>query len=135
MLLALLFHLPSEVEAAICVAGNEANRFHERSPDPLPYGRNVRDPDVDELTGMELTGQLLRMSSIDRQDSRHYRFRVSDDLVFDDIRIDVEGFHILHPSAAIPRYRDCEYFIGLLYIATCSVISPSGLKKYLSNDR
>ena len=44
------------------------------------------------------------MFPLDWEDAHQRRFRVSDDLIVDHIRVDIELLQILQPSAAISRY-------------------------------
>ena len=56
------------------------------------------------MKGVELPPLLLSIFSLYPEDAHQHRFRVADDLLVDDIRVDVDRLHILQPSAAIPRY-------------------------------
>ena len=59
------------------------------------------------------------MGTLDRHDAHQQRFRVADDLVVDDIRVDVERLHIIQRGAAIPRcprWRKLERLAGYLHL-------------------
>ena len=92
------------MEATEGVPAHERDIFTGRRAYSHCDAWDARGWDIDVLKWVELTGLLLPVGALDREDTDQHRPRVAHDLLLEDIRVDENSLNILQGCAAISDF-------------------------------